>query len=67
MLEWLRLPGDVIFIVGGILPFDKLVNLLFPFAGYSAIVFAGFMIYKEFIAKKVDDAVTGAAIIEKAK
>ena len=21
MLEWLRLPGDVIFIVGGILPF----------------------------------------------
>lgn len=38
---------------GGILPFDKLVNILFPFAGYSAIVFAGFMIYKEFISKGV--------------
>ena len=32
---------------GGVLPFDKLVNILFPLAGYSAIVFAGFMIYKE--------------------
>jgi uncharacterized membrane protein YkvI len=32
---------------GGVLPFDKLVNILYPLAGYSAIVFAGFMIYKE--------------------
>ncbi|HEY5556958.1 hypothetical protein [Acetobacterium sp.] len=32
---------------GGVLPFDKLVNILFPLAGYSAIAFAGFMIYKE--------------------
>ncbi|VBB09056.1 Hypothetical protein LUCI_4342 [Lucifera butyrica] len=32
---------------GGIFPFDKLVNILYPFAGYSAIVFAGFMFYKE--------------------
>ena len=31
---------------GGVLPFDKLVNILFPLAGYSAIVFACFMIYK---------------------
>lgn len=53
-------------VFGGILPFDQLVNLLFPFAGYSAIVFAGFMIYKEFIARRVEDAV-GPAAIEKAK
>ncbi|MBU3178455.1 hypothetical protein KPL47_19210 [Clostridium estertheticum] len=32
---------------GGVLPFDKLLNILYPLAGYSAIVFAGFMIYKE--------------------
>lgn len=32
---------------GGVLPFDKLVNILYPLAGYSAIVFACFMIYKE--------------------
>lgn len=32
---------------GGILPFNKLVNILYPLAGYSAIVFIGFMIYKE--------------------
>lgn len=32
---------------GGIIPFDKLVNILYPIAGYSAIVFMGFMIYKE--------------------
>lgn len=37
----------VAILFGGILPFDKLVNILFPFAGYSAIVFAGFMVYKE--------------------
>jgi uncharacterized membrane protein YkvI len=54
-------------VFGGILPFDKLVNLLFPFAGYSAIVFACFMIYKEFIARKADDTATGAAMVEKAK
>lgn len=38
-------------VFGGILPFDKLVNILFPFAGYSAIVFAGFMIYKTFFVR----------------
>ncbi|NMM65323.1 hypothetical protein HBE96_22355 [Clostridium sp. P21] len=32
---------------GGVLPFDKLVNILYPFAGYSAIVFTCFMIFKE--------------------
>jgi len=32
---------------GGVLPFDKLINILYPLAGYSAIVFACFMIYKE--------------------
>ena len=32
---------------GGILPFDKLVNILYPIAGYSAIVFTGFMIVKQ--------------------
>lgn len=32
---------------GGIIPFDKLVNILYPIAGYSAIVFACFMLYKE--------------------
>lgn len=41
---------------GGILPFDKLVNILFPIAGYSAIVFAGFMLYKEFIANRIGNA-----------
>lgn len=34
-------------IFGGIVPFDKLVNILYPFAGYSCIVFIGFMAYKE--------------------
>jgi len=32
---------------GGVFPFDKLLNILYPLAGYSAIVFAVFMIYKE--------------------
>jgi uncharacterized membrane protein YkvI len=32
---------------GGIIPFNKLVNVLYPIAGYSAIVFIGLMIYKE--------------------
>lgn len=32
---------------GGIIPFDKLVNILYPIAGYSAIVFACFMLFKE--------------------
>lgn len=36
---------------GGVLPFDKLINILYPLAGYSAIVFAGFMIYKELMEK----------------
>jgi uncharacterized membrane protein YkvI len=40
-------------VFGGILPFDKLVNILFPFAGYSAIVFAGFMIFKEFVGDAI--------------
>lgn len=31
---------------GGVIPFAKLVNVLYPLAGYSAIIFAGFMIYK---------------------
>lgn len=34
-------------LVGGIIPFDKLVNILYPLAGYSAIVFMGFMVFKE--------------------
>jgi uncharacterized membrane protein YkvI len=37
---------------GGIVPFDKLVNILYPLAGYSAIVFIGFMAYKELKIKK---------------
>jgi uncharacterized membrane protein YkvI len=44
-------------IFGGILPFDKLVNILFPFAGYSAIVFAGFMVYKELFGQHKDSSV----------
>jgi uncharacterized membrane protein YkvI len=32
---------------GGVIPFDRLVNILYPLAGYSAIIFIGFMIYKE--------------------
>jgi uncharacterized membrane protein YkvI len=36
---------------GGVLPFDELVNILYPLAGYSAIVFAGFMIYKDLRAR----------------
>lgn len=38
---------------GGILPFDKLVNILYPLAGYSAIAFIGFMIYKELKIKNI--------------
>lgn len=44
---------------GGVLPFDKLVNILYPIAGYSAIVFTGFMIYKELREKN------GKANVEK--
>ena len=51
-------------IFGGILPFDKMVNILFPFAGYSAIVFTCFMIYKEFISKNVDAGVVSAGLIK---
>jgi len=36
---------------GNILPFDKLVNILYPIAGYSALVFAGFMVYKQLSEK----------------
>jgi len=49
-------------IFGGILPFDKLVNLLYPLAGYSAIIFAGFMIYKELKDKKDKNVETNAEI-----
>jgi uncharacterized membrane protein YkvI len=38
-------------IFGNVLPFDRLVNILFPFAAYSAIVFAGFMAYGELLPK----------------
>jgi uncharacterized membrane protein YkvI len=37
---------------GGIIPFDKLVNILYPLAGYSAIVFIGFMVHKEVKIRK---------------
>jgi len=40
---------------GGIIPFDKLVNILYPIAGYSAIVFACFMLYKELTDKPVEE------------
>ncbi|MFA6849243.1 MAG: hypothetical protein WCS30_02740 [Selenomonadaceae bacterium] len=46
---------------GGIIPFDKLVNILYPIAGYSAIVFSGFMIYKELKGHNEE------SIIEKSK
>ncbi|MGE5627400.1 MAG: hypothetical protein ACM3X7_04690 [Solirubrobacterales bacterium] len=36
---------------GNILPFDKLVNILYPLAGYSALVFAGFMLFKDVMNK----------------
>ncbi|AYD40535.1 hypothetical protein D4Z93_08340 [Clostridium fermenticellae] len=36
-------------LVGSVLPFDKLVNILYPISGYSGIVFFLFIIYKEFI------------------
>lgn len=39
-------------IFGGVIPFDKLVNILYPLAGYSAIVFIGFMTYKELKIRK---------------
>lgn len=39
-------------IFGGIVPFDKLVNILYPLAGYSAIAFVGFVIYKEVTLRK---------------
>lgn len=39
---------------GGVLPFDKLVNILYPLAGYSAIVFAGIMFYQELKRNKIN-------------
>jgi uncharacterized membrane protein YkvI len=54
----------VAILFGGILPFDKLVNILFPIAGYSAIVFAGFMIYKELLGKEETADTETAAVIE---
>lgn len=38
-------------LVGSLLPFDKLVNILYPISGYVGIIFVGFIIYKEFINK----------------
>jgi uncharacterized membrane protein YkvI len=32
-----------------VLPFDRLVNILYPISGYSGIGFLGFVAYKEFI------------------
>lgn len=42
---------------GGVIPFDKLVNVLYPLAGYSAIAFIGFMVYKELKAKIPTEAI----------
>ncbi|MCC9294902.1 hypothetical protein LN736_08545 [Clostridium sp. WLY-B-L2] len=36
---------------GTLLPFDQLVNILYPISGYIGIVLVAFMIYKEFINK----------------
>jgi uncharacterized membrane protein YkvI len=44
---------------GGVIPFDKLVNILYPVAGYSAIVFIGFMIYKELKMKMKNEESSG--------
>lgn len=47
---------------GGIIPFARLVNILYPLAGYSAIIFIGFMVYKEVRPKFTGprtDTVTG--------
>ncbi len=46
-------------VFGGMIPFDKLVNILYPLAGYSAIVFIGFMFYKE-LKTKLTEASSGA-------
>lgn len=40
---------------GGVLPFDKLVNILYPIAGYSAIVFTCFMLFKELRGRNAAD------------
>lgn len=40
---------------GGVLPFDKLVNILYPIAGYSAIVFTFFMLFKELRSRNATD------------
>ncbi|MDD3224844.1 MAG: hypothetical protein PHX70_09145 [Clostridium sp.] len=52
---------------GGIIPFDKLVNILYPIAGYSAIVFAGFVIFKEVIKKDTNKEAETSQIAEEAK
>lgn len=36
---------------GTLLPFAKLVNIMYPLSGYAAIALMGFIIYKEFINK----------------
>lgn len=36
---------------GTLLPFDRLINILYPISGYSGIVFLGFVVYREFINK----------------
>lgn len=38
---------------GGIVPFDKLVNVLYPLAGYATIAFIVLMVYKEVKIKKL--------------
>lgn len=43
---------------GGVVPFDKLVNLLYPLAGYSAIAFLFLMFYKELKEKFGKPALT---------
>lgn len=42
---------------GGVLPFDKLINILYPLLGYPAVIFTGFMIYKELKDKNKRDDV----------
>jgi len=50
---------------GGVVPFDKLINILFPIAGYSAIVFIGFMIYKELKMKIINVKFSGNIVASK--
>lgn len=49
-------------VFGGIVPFDKLVNILYPLAGYSAILFIGFMVKKELGIKREKKAALKSAL-----